>query len=169
MAKKTGKYISGEEYQAMSHKQPKAGHEVSLPVNTVGLVVIVILLCALSFLGGAVYGKHHAPKMTVTTSATSNGGFGGGFGGRGGSARSGGFGQVSAVSASSITLQNPRSGTNTTYTITSATTITDNSQAVTTSDIQTGDTVIVRVASAGSTTATSILVNPSFGGGGSGQ
>jgi hypothetical protein len=159
------KYISGEEYQAMSQKQPaKAGHEVSLSVHTIGAIVIVVLLCIVSFFGGSIYGKHHAPK-TAATSAFSSSAKGGGFAG-GGFRNGGGFGQVTAVSSSSITLQNPRSGTSTTYSITSSTTITDNGQAVSASSIQTGDTVIIQVASSGSTIAKTILVNPNFGGGG---
>jgi hypothetical protein len=162
------KYISGEEYQAMSQKKPtKAGHEVSLSVHTIGAIVIVVLLCIVSFLGGSIYGKHIAPKTTVT-SASSSAGAGGGSAGREGFRNGGGFGQVTAVSSSSITLQNPRSGTSTTYSITSSTTITDNGQTVAASSIQTGDTVIIEVASSGSTVAKTILVNPNFGGGGGG-
>jgi len=160
------KYVSGEEYQAMSRNTPPQGHQVSIPMKAVGAVIVVIILCGLSFLGGESYGKNHAPKAATTTSAfggsgSSSGGFGGG-----GVRHGGGFGQVSAVSSSSITVQNPRSGTSTTYSITSSTTITDNSQTVPASDIQVGDTVIIQVASSGSTTATTILVNPSVGGGG---
>ena len=158
------KIVSGEEYQAMSRKSPKPGHEVSLPAKTVGVIVLVVILCGISFFVGKNYGKDHAKTTTAATSAFSGRAGGGGAGFRNG----GGFGQASAVSSSSITVQNPRSGTSTTYAITSSTTITDNGQTVSASDIQVGDTVIVRVASSGSTTATSILVNPSYGGGGGG-
>jgi hypothetical protein len=163
------KYVSGEEYQAMSRNVPPQGHQVSIPMKAVGAVIVVIILCGLSFFGGESYGKNHAPKAAATTSAFGgSGSAGGGFGG-GGFRHSGGFGQVSAVSSSSITVQNPRSGTSTTYSITASTTITDNGQTVPASDIQVGDTVIIQVASSGSTTATTILVNPSFGGGGGGS
>lgn len=162
------KIVSGEEYQAMSRNTQKPGHEVSLSSKTVVAVIVVVVLCGLSFLAGSAYGKHHAKSASPSTAAF-GGGFGGGGGGYGGAARNGGgFGQVTAVSSTSITVQNPRSGTSTTYTITSSTTITDNGQTVSASSIQTGATVIIRVASSGSKTATSILVNPSYGGGGGG-
>lgn len=130
------------------------------------LLIVVVVLCGLSFLGGEKYQKNHQSTATNTTSSTGNqttptGGFGGGrFGNRGG-----GFGQVTAVSSSSITITNQRTNASTTYSITSSTTITDNGSTVTTSDIQTGDTVLVRTSGSGSTAATAIEVNPSFGGG----
>jgi hypothetical protein len=159
------KIVSGEEYQAMSRKSPKPGHEVSLPAKTVGVVILVVILCGISFFVGKNYGKDHA-KTTTAAASTFSGRAGGGYGGGGGVRNGGGFGQATAVSSSSITVQNPRSGTSTTYAITSSTTITDNGQTISASNIQVGDTVIIRVASSGSTTATSILVNPSYGGGG---
>jgi len=154
------KIVSGEEFQAMSRKPVKPGHEVALSSRTVGMVVVVIVLCGLSFLGGTVYGKHHAGANRPSTGA-----FGRGGGYIGGFRNGGGFGQVTAISSTSITVQNPRSGTSKTFAITGSTTITDNGQPVTTSDIQSGEIVIVQVAGAGSTTATSILVNPGSGGG----
>lgn len=159
------KYVSGEEYQAMSRTAPSKGHRVAVPVKTAIGIVVVVILCGLSFYSGDSYGKNHAPKAAATASfrTTTGGGFGGG-----GFRNGGGFGQVTAVSSSSITVQNPRSGASTTYAITSSTAITDNGQTVSTSDIQTGDVVIIQVASSGSTTATSIMVNPSYGGGGGG-
>jgi hypothetical protein len=77
----------------------------------------------------------------------------------------GGFGKVASISSSSITISNERTSANTTYSITSGTTITDNGQSATASSIQDGDIVIVTTSSTSPTTATRILVNPSFGNG----
>jgi len=152
-------YISGEEYQAMSRKQPpKRGHEIALSTKMIGTIVMVIILCIISFFIGDSYGKSHA-KTTASVATTNRygGGYGGSFSG-GFRSGNGSFGQVTAISSSSITIQNPRSGTSTTYSITGSTTITDNGQTIAASAIQTGNTVLVRVASSGSTTATSIMV-----------
>ena len=164
MADKKEKYVSGEEHQAMSRNPRKPDQPEWLSSRNVGVVIVVIVLCGLSFLGGTAYGKHsQAPTTTASAGFRGSGGPGGGRFSNGG-----GFGQVTAVSSSSITLQNPMSGTSNTYSITSSTGITDNGQTVTASDIQVGDTIIVRVASSGSTTASSIIVNPNVGGGGGG-
>lgn len=161
-------YISGEEARARkeisSNGSGLQGRKVTFTTRSIGLVVVVLILCGLSFYGGISYQKHHV-KASAVSSTASRTGLGGGFGG---TRRSGGFGQVTAVSSTSITLTNQRTNASTTYSITSTTTITDNGQAVTTSDIQTGDTVLVTTSASSSTTATSILVNPSFGGGNQG-
>jgi len=160
-------YISGEEFQARrqtsNHSRNPNGYKVTVSTRLLGIVAAVIILCGLSFYGGVSYQKHHAKATpAANTNIGSNGA--GGFGGSG-ARRSGGFGQVTAVSSTSITVSNQRTGASTTYSITSSTTITDSGQSVTTSDIQTGDTVLVTTSGSGSTTATAILVNPSFGGG----
>jgi hypothetical protein len=165
------KIVSGEEYQAMqqsSRARPTtAGRKVTLQTRTLGLLAVVVVLCVLSFWGGTRYEDHHGAKISTSTTSGSTGG--GGFGTSGRARLSGGFGQVTAVSSSSITITNQRTSASTTYTITASTTITDNGQTVTTSDIQTGDTVLIRTSGSGSTTATGITVNPSFGGGFAGQ
>ena len=72
------------------------------------------------------------------------------------------LGEVTKVSSDSITVTDQRSGTETTYKITSDTAITKDSKTASTSDIATGDTVMVR--SSDSSTATAIDVNPTMGG-----
>src|SRR5665213_1514526 len=93
----------------------------------------------------------------------------GGFGGRGGGGRFGGqrptIGQVTAVSSTSITVQDANTGASTTLAITSSTQITDNGQTVTITDIQTGANVLIVASATDKTQAARILVNPSFGGG----
>jgi FlaG/FlaF family flagellin (archaellin) len=139
---------------------------ITFSVNRLVTVAIVVVLCGISFALGMWYQKSHTSAVASTSTSGSSGQTGAsgstGFAQR---SRNGAFGQVTTISSTSITIQNSRTGSSTTYSIGSSTTITDSGQTVTTSDIQVGDTVAIRVASAGSTQATSIDVNPSFGGG----
>jgi hypothetical protein len=142
-----------------SHKQQPTLNNLKTTRSLVmGLIVVVLL--AVGFMAGVSYqkGKHVA---TTATTASQNGGFGGG--GR----RGGGFGTVTAVSASSITVQS-RSGASTTYSIAGSTQVTNNGAAATVNDIQVGDTVAVTPDTTTTTQADRILLNPSFGGGAGG-
>jgi hypothetical protein len=153
-------YMSGEKHQAMmAAKGPK---QVEIPKSLLAGVAVIILM-GLSFYGGVAYQKSHHPAVSIAASGTStSGGFAGGrrFGGQRPTA-----GAVTAVSATSITVQDSRTGSSVTLSITSSTQITDNSQTVTASDIQTGDTVLVVASTTDKTQAARILVNPTFGGG----
>lgn len=124
----------------------------------VGIIVVVIVGIG-GFAAGRSYQKSHSTMMTA-----SRFGQAGAFGSRG-ARRSGGRGQVTTVSDSSITIDNARTGSSSTYSISGSTTITDNGTTVTASDIKTGDEVFVTTSGPTSTVATQILVNPSFGGG----
>ncbi|HVV67207.1 MAG TPA: hypothetical protein VHB72_04030 [Candidatus Saccharimonadales bacterium] len=141
--------------------------KITLNVTWLVTVIAAILLCVASFYAGTAYEKNHN-KSTATSGkfVSGQGGFGGGFGGR---RMNGSIGSVTTVSSSSITVNDQRSGSTKTYSITSSTQITDNGSAVPYSDIQTGDTVLVTAGSSSSTTAERILVNPSFGGPGGTQ
>ena len=157
------KYVSGEEHQAMSRSGRVSANRNRVTIQTQYFVwaAVVILSCFIGFIGGVNYQKHHSNTITPTTASTTGGfsGQSGGFGGR----RGGGFGQVTTVTASSISVANQRTGTTKTYTVNSSTTITNSGQVAALSDIQTGDTVIITVSSTDSTLATAIVVNPSFG------
>jgi hypothetical protein len=160
------KYISGEEHQSRQSQTTAAKPTRSLSISsqTGAYIVVLLVLCGLSFLGGTAYQKAHAKAATVT-----NGNFGTAAGAGGFGRRAGAIGQVTAVSSTSITIDNQRTGASSTYTIDSSTAISDNGQTVTTSDIQNGATVVISTSGSGSTTATRILVNPSFGGGSAGS
>ena len=81
----------------------------------------------------------------------------------GGPTRGGGtLGEVTKVSSDSITVTDQRSGTETTYKITSDTAITEDSKTASASDIASGDTVMIR--SSDNSIATAIQVNPTMGG-----
>lgn len=135
----------------------------------VGVVTLVVVVAIAGFLGGMAYQKGHQKAASGNAFASGNnsqfpsGGFGGS--GPGGGQMPGGFGTVTAVSDSSITVQNTRSGSSTTYSITSSTTVTNNGSTAAVSDIKAGDTVIVQTSSSDSTTATQIIDNPNINGG----
>ena len=149
-------YISGEAHQAMSHKRPPK--KVTISTNALLLVVLAMLLIGASFYAGTSYQKHHTKVASANgpTFATNRG-----FGLRG-PHHGGDIGQVTAVSSSSITVSNQRTGTDKTYTIDANTTVLNNGQTGSVSDIKTGDTVIVEVSSTSSTTATRIVLNPAM-------
>lgn len=160
-------YISGEKHREMIGKEGSRLSKNNKSKKYIGPVIVVILLCIASFYGGAVYEKGLKPKTTVTTA--SSGAFAFGPGGATGhfSGRRGGLGTVTAVSPSSITITSTATNSSLTYSITSTTAITDGStgQAIQTSAINVGDTVLVRASSTSSTQAATIIDNPSFGGG----
>lgn len=149
-------YVSGEEHTAMhqiSTRKPK--QQIVLQTRWLTMGGAAVVLCALSFWGGIEYQKHHDNTTFITTRQMMGGGFA--------TVRhSGILGQVTAVSATSITVNNVRAGTPSTYTINNSTRITDGGQTVAASDIQVGDTVLISAAS-GNTTASTIDVNPGFG------
>lgn len=99
-------------------------------------------------------------KTTSTTGQMPSGGPGDMGGGptRGG----GTLGEVTKVSSDSITVSDKRSGTETTYKITSSTTIANGNSTASASDIATGDTVMI--SSSDNSTATAIQINPTMGG-----
>ncbi len=127
--------------------------------------------------GGFFAGTHYAK----TTSANTRGGMGSQNGMANGSMEQmGNIGTVTAVSSTSITVsvmqggpgrQGNSSSTDSTktYTINSATSITDNGEAAAVSDIATGDRVIIEESDTDSSIAASISLNPSMRGGPQGQ
>jgi hypothetical protein len=154
-------YISGEQHSQMSG-DARGRKKVTMRVSYIYGAVIVLVLCIVCFAIGDVYGKHHG--TTSQTAATSRfGGSSTGFGGRQGGM--GDFGTVSSVSSTSITVENTRTNASTTYTVNSSTSITNDGETGSISDIQSGDRVIITTASTTSKVATKIEINPSFGGG----
>lgn len=124
-------------------------HEYKRPSQVVG-----ILLEAKAF----------HPTMALGTNGSSQQQFGGGGPGGGGFGRGVGIStsQVTAISSTSITTKDS-SGNSNTYGINTNTLISDSGQQVDTSDISTGDTVIVIPSRIDTSTARRIIVNPDFG------
>src|SRR5882724_10041792 len=149
-------YLSGEEHRTHSHTKAKNDRQIVVQTRWLTGLAAAIVLCGLSFWGGTAYQKHHDKTTLSASSSASGNSFGGGAGGT--TRRMGTLGQVTAVSGTSITITNQRTGTSSTYAISSTTAISDNGQTATASDIQTGDTVIITTASGSITAATRILV-----------
>ncbi len=132
------------------------------------MIVAAVLLLGVGFVGGMQVQKGLGTKTASATGAP--GGFGAGGGGGGGFRRGGGtFGTVSSINGTtSMVVANSRTGANVTVSFSGNPTVTDgsgNSSSI--SAIATGDTVIVmgQTGSDGTVTATSIRLNPTFGGG----
>lgn len=158
MTDTTSKHMSGEEYEAY---QSTRGNKktITFPVLPMVGVLVVIALMTGSFLAGVEYQKQQQDVTNMQTLA------GTGLGMQGQTRRSfGNIGTVTAVTDSSITVKNSRSGESTTYTISASTNITKASDPITVSQIAVNDTVLVQTGqNSSSATATRIIVNPSFG------
>lgn len=144
------------------NQQPKMS---GLPMpKVIAAIALVVVIGSGGFVGGMQYQKSHTTSKGQAAFNSANGVSGAqGFQARRGM-RSGAVGTVSAVSSSSVTVNDQRTNSTKSFTISSSTVISDNGSTVTTSDIQVGDTVFVSTSSATSTDATRILVNPSMGG-----
>lgn len=163
------KIVSGEEHQEILRRNT-SNKSINLKVNksSVAVVILLIIVAGLGFIGGMTYQKHQKTSSSTTASTNGRGAFGGG-----GNFADRVIGTVTAISSTSISVQDSRTGNTDTLAITNSTTITDNGQTVTYSDIQVGDTVFATENSSNTSQASRILVNPSFGGfggaGGGGQ
>jgi len=140
-------------------------HAVKPVANkTIIAAVLVVLALIGGFVGGMQYQKGKGSTALASgTSAAANDQPG--MGGRGFN-RNGSFGTVTAVSSSSITVKNDRTGETKAYSISGSTTITNNGATASASDITVGDTVMVTTSSTTSTDATDIRLNPTIGGAG---
>jgi hypothetical protein len=147
--------ISVSEY----HSRPQTPLKPHPLASRTGLLTAAALaVTSICFLAGIQYQKSKTPVAAVVQTASSQGVPGRGF--RGGVRA---IGSVSAVSGSSITIQT-RSGSVRTYTLTRSTTIRNNGQAGSVSDIQAGDTVMLALNAANTRDIDSIILNPNFGG-----
>jgi len=122
--------------------------------------VVLILVAGGSFAAGMQYQKSHQSDAKTTGAISRFGtGFGGGMGQRG---MGGVFGQVTVVSASSITVTERRDNSSKTLSITSTTTITKDGSKASTSDIASGDEVIIRTSTSNASEASEIIINPTL-------
>ena len=135
-------------------------------LNYGAVAIVTLVLCGISFAWGVGYQK---AKQTAASNAGANdtGQFptqGGGPGGQGrfGNGQRPNMGQVSTVSSESITVQDSRPNSTQTFKITSNTTVQNNGSTAAVSDIKTGDTVLITTSSSDTSTATRIMLNPSF-------
>jgi hypothetical protein len=145
----------------------QSGKTISLSMTWIYVVVLLIVFGLGGFFGGIQYEKGHETSISASQRLAGGSYGGGGFGQFDGQRPT--FGTVTAISATSISIDNSRTGSTSTFAITSSTSITDNGQSASLSSIQTGDTVIVIASSSNSSDASRIMVNPSFGGNTSGS
>jgi hypothetical protein len=71
----------------------------------------------------------------------------------------GNFGQVTAISETSITIKNPRTEKEQTFTINSETKVEDSGESSSASNIKTGDTVAIQTSNSDTNLATRINLN----------
>ncbi|MFZ1250545.1 MAG: hypothetical protein WAR37_03830 [Candidatus Microsaccharimonas sp.] len=130
--------------------------------NTLLIRVIVGLVVTMIIAGTVlVVTKLHSQKSPRNSGAFTNQQSGPGNGAPNG--RMGGFGEVTAITESSITIKDAMNDTEKTYSISDSTTVTDDSGSVNTvSGIKVGDQVMVRsdTASSNDESAASITFNP---------
>jgi hypothetical protein len=160
------KEVSGEEFQRMqaetTFQKPNfitAHRSVLVPI------LVLAVVAGLSFGAGIQYQKG---KKDTSLPATAAAQFGPSDTNGPRTFRSGGpgasIGQVKAVSSTSITVTNERTGTDSTLAINSTTVVTNAGATAAVSDIKAGDTVFVQAATNDATTATRIMLNPTMGG-----
>ena len=156
------KELSPSEYRKMvaagSVKQTNS-QRFRLPV--IG-ALIVIGLCGISFAAGESVQKHHLNNNhSASRAGAGNLGFSGGQRRYGAGLRPR-IGQVTAVSAESITINNSRTGADQIFKIAPTTTVDNNGATASTADIKVGDSVVVVVSSGDVTTAATIRLNPTM-------
>lgn len=150
--------MSGEEFEAYqsnrSHKKT-----LSFPIVPMLGVLVVIALMTGSFLAGIQYQKQQQKSITPALVGQNNG-----FGGQGQPKRGfGDMGTVTAITDTAITVKNAQSGATKTYTIGTSTTITEDGNELTATQIQVNDSVLIQTDTADTAVATQIIVNPTFG------
>lgn len=137
-------------------------------IRFIPLFAAVIVVSGLSFLGGMQYqqSKNTGTSGQQTAIANAKSGL---FGSNNADMPDGprtmfrgAMGQVTTISATSISVKNDRTSENETFGITSDTVITNNGATASAGDIKIGDTVMVRASSSNSKQATRISINPSM-------
>jgi len=158
-------YELGEQQQQVEAPRKRARPIWLKPL--VGFLLFAAVAGA-SFYGGMSYQKGRQPTVNSANDGQAGqsvpGQQGAGYGPMGGNAQ-GAMGKVTAISSSSISVEDARTSSATTYSITSSTTITDNGQSASTSDIAVGDSVLVVPNTSQSSQAAQIMLSPQVGGG----
>ncbi|HEY5267814.1 MAG TPA: hypothetical protein VII94_01615, partial [Candidatus Saccharimonadales bacterium] len=152
---KEEKYISGEEFKQLRTK--KITNSNGQDNKKILLIIATIVYSVIIFYLGISYQKDHTKTVATTTNKSTTGRFGG-FGG-GGNFANRLLGTVTAVSSTSISVDDSRTNTTTTVVINSSTQITSNQQAVSASNISVGETVIVGLDSTKNIATTISIIN----------
>jgi len=135
------------------------------PVAT-GLLVVTVGVA--SFFGGMAVGGNDEPKQVAVGGSGQDGQNipnqpGGSMGGEM-PGRMGAMGEVTAVSAFSISIEDLRSGEASTFSINSSTEILDEGETAEVSDIEVGDNVMVVPDDSDEAVAAQIMIEPAIGG-----
>ena len=154
------RYISGEKHKEMVSSTPLKRYHNRLPI----LIVAILALLFVGFMAGMSYQKSRQTSVANAKFGYPNSSNGSNASGRF-IGRRGTIGQVTAVSDSSITVQDSRSGNSVTLSISSSTQISNNGTTVAANSIKVGDTVLMRANPSDPSQAIKITVNPTFGGG----
>jgi hypothetical protein len=146
------KYVSGEEFRALKTKK-NSGNSGQYNKKVL-LIVAAVAYSVIIFYLGITYQKNNTKSIAKTAASQF-----GGFAGRGGANFANRlFGTVTAISSSSISVNNTRTNSTTTVAINSNTQITSNQQTISASDITVGEDVMVALDPSNTSIATSITV-----------
>ena len=158
-------YELGEQQQQVEAPRKRARPIWLKPL--VGFLLFAAIAGA-SFYVGMSYQKGRQPTVNSANDGQAGqsvpGQQGAVYGPMGGNAQ-GAMGKVTAISSSSISVEDASTSSATTYSITSSTTITYNGQSASTSDIAVGDSVLVVTNTSQSSKAAQIMLSPQVGGG----
>ncbi len=153
----------------MEKVEKTAKKERKYPKNTELLVfgvIALLVVSGLSFLGGVTYEKDQNKGITTASFGTTRGGmmgFGEGGVQRGSGMRS--LSEVTAVSETSVTVENTRTNQTAEYKISSSTKVINNGVSGTASDIKVGQYIVVTPESSDATTASVITIGSGMMGG----
>jgi hypothetical protein len=130
--------------------------------KVIGAAAMVVAV-GVSFYSGVQFQKNHMEQTGSATASQGEQAISNRMGQR--SMMSGqrpAMGQVTAISAASISVQDSMQNTTATYAVTSNTKVTNNGGAASASDIKTGDNVLVLLSNTNSSEASQIELNPSM-------
>ncbi|MEW6555257.1 MAG: hypothetical protein AB1384_13345 [Actinomycetota bacterium] len=154
-------------YQPLAPGTPQ-GKEPRAWLKPVGVGALIMAVGLGSFFGGMAVGGDEQQKQVAVGSAGQgeqvvpdqpNGDMGQAMPGR-----MGAMGEVTAVSSSSISVEDVRSGEASTFEIDSSTEILDEGETAGVGDIEVGDSVMVIPGDSDESVAARIIINPAMGG-----
>ncbi len=129
-------------------------------------IILVVIFAAGGFFGGVFYQKNKIKSVNGNVNGQfSENNQGPGRMGAGMDGQRPNMGTVTAISSSIIKIQDSRSNSEKTYTITSSTKVSDNGESASINDIKQGDEVMVIASSSESSEAAQIMLNFEQGGG----
>src|SRR4030042_5480459 len=124
-------------------------------------IMLVVIFTAGGFFGGVFYQKNKVKSANGNVNGqVSENNQGPGRMGAGMNGQRPNMGTVTAINSSSITIENSRSSSEKTYTITSSTKVSNNGETASLDDIKVKDEVMIMTNSSKSSEAAQIMLNP---------